>query len=91
MAAKIPRAGLAGLLLFGVLAAVLVYDSAQLSEHSCEVCVSYKGRNKCRTVEASTVAEARQGAVMNACTFVSAGIRESMACQRSRPVSESCD
>jgi len=53
--------------------------------------VSYKGRAKCRTVAASTVAEARQAAIMNACAFVSAGMRDSMACQRSPTTSESCE
>ena len=91
MAIKIPRAGRAGLVLFGGLAAMLVYGTVQMSEHSCEICVSYKGRDKCRTVAASTVAEARQAAIMNACAFVSAGIRDSMACQRTPITSESCD
>ena len=91
MATKLPRARRAGVLLFGGHAVVLVYGTVKMSEHSCDTCVSYKGRDKCRTVAASTVAEARQAAIMNACAFVSAGMRDSMACQRSPITRESCN
>jgi len=84
------RAGLAGaILLIGVILFV-VFQSLSLSEATCEVCMEYKGRRQCRTVAAATKDEAIQGAITNACAYISGGITEGMACGRMQPVSVSC-
>jgi hypothetical protein len=84
------RAGLLGAIVaIGVLA-YLVVQSFQLEAAVCEVCVSYHGRDMCRTVGGSTAKEAREAAITNACAFLSSGVTDSMACQRQTPVSESC-
>jgi hypothetical protein len=84
------RVGLAGLVfLLGVVAYVLA-GSFSVSAHSCEVCMEYKGRAQCRTVEAETIELARDGAIQNACAHLSGGVTDSMACHREAPKSAKC-
>lgn len=90
MVRRMSRAGLVGLLLIvGVVAWVLA-GSLSASGHSCEVCIEFGGRSQCRTVAAATVDLAREGAVQNACAFLSGGMTESMRCTRTPPISEKC-
>jgi len=84
------RVGTVGLALaIGVLA-ILIWQTLNLDAHSCEVCVEYHGKSQCRKVSGKTLDEARRGAITNACAFVSAGVTDSMACQRKPVVSEHC-
>src|SRR5688572_14647831 len=88
--AAMGRVGLAGLVfLLGVVAYVLA-GSFSVSAHSCEVCMEYKGRAQCRTVEAETIELARDGAIQNACAHLSGGVTDSMACHREAPKSAKC-
>lgn len=52
--------------------------------------MTYGGRSQCRTVSAASEAEAREGAIVNACAFLSGGVTDSMACQRTPATSERC-
>jgi hypothetical protein len=88
--AGMSRAGLAGFLLLASVLSYVLVESFMLEATTCEVCMRYRGRDQCRTVGASTVEEARTGAITNACAFLSSGVTDSMACQRETPVSESC-
>lgn len=72
------------------LAAVLFLTSLELTGHSCEVCMEYRDRGRCRRVSAASIDEARQGAIINACAFIANGVTQTMACQQLRPVSENC-
>jgi hypothetical protein len=84
------RAGIASLLLFLAIAAFLAYQTLNVASATCEVCVAYRGQQQCRTVSAATEEEALQGAIVNACAYVSSGVTDSMACQRGEPVSKKC-
>lgn len=84
------RAGLVGLILTIAIVGYVLAGSLSVSEHSCEVCMEYKGRSQCRTVAAATVELAREGAIGNACAYVAGGVTEGMACHRLEPVSEKC-
>lgn len=84
------RAGVAALVAFVGLAAFVVWQTLFLASASCEVCMTYGGRSQCRTVSAASEAEAREGAIVNACAFLSGGVTDSMACQRTPPTSERC-
>jgi hypothetical protein len=84
------RAGLVGLLLILGIVALLAASSMTASGHQCEVCVEYRGRSQCRTVAAATIELARDGAMNNACAFISGGVTDSMACQRQKPTREQC-
>jgi hypothetical protein len=52
-----------------------------------EVCMAYGGRTACRIASGATESAALQMAVSNACTFLAAGMTDSMACEHSTPVS----
>ena len=84
------RTGLIGLIAFLAVAAFIAYQSFLLAGITCEVCMSYRGGDQCRTVSAATEEEALQGAVINACAFISSGVTDSMACQRQEPTSKRC-
>ncbi len=87
-------AGRPGVIGFGLLVLVIgfvLYQSARLEAYSCEVCVEFEGREKCRTVGGPTIDGARSGAILNACAYVASGMANSMACQRKPPVSETCE
>ena len=77
-------------MILAVVAYVLA-GSWQAAGHTCEVCMQYKGRSQCRTVAAATAEMARDGAIQNACAFLSGGVTDSMACHREAPASEKCD
>lgn len=85
------RAGIAGVLLLGGVIAFVLLQSLALQQVTCEVCVEHNGRRQCRTVAAVTADEAIQGAITNACAFISGGMTDSMACGRSEPVSVKCE
>ena len=84
------RAGLASLLLFVAIAAFLAYQTLSVASVTCEVCMAYRGQQQCRTVSAANEGEALQGAILNACAFISSGVTDSMACQRGEPLSKKC-
>jgi hypothetical protein len=84
------RSSLASLLCFLALAGFIIWQTLGLAQATCEVCVEYRGLSQCRTVSAATPEEAQQGAVVNACAYVSSGVTDSMACQRATPVSSRC-
>ena len=87
---RVSRTGWIGLVSFGAVVAFIAYLSFQLSGVTCEVCMRYRGAEQCRTVSAATEEEALQGAVVNACAFISGGVTDSMACQRGEPLSQRC-
>jgi len=84
------RVGLIGLALLVAVIGYVVVSSIQIGASTCNVCMEFRGRSKCRTVGAKTVEEARRGAVDNACAFISSGVTDRMACAREVPVSEDC-
>lgn len=84
------RAGLVGFFLILAVVAYVLAGSMSVSDHTCEVCMAYNGRSQCRTVAAATVELAREGAIGNACAYISGGVTDSMACHRETPVSVSC-
>ena len=84
------RAGIIGAVLLAAVLGFVVFQSFRLESASCEVCMQYNGARQCRTVAGATRDEAREGAVTNACAFLASGVTDSMACQRTRPISETC-
>jgi hypothetical protein len=84
------RTGLVGLLFIVAVVAYVIAGSFSVSAHRCEVCMEYRGRSQCRTVEAATIELARDGAIQNACATISGGVTDSMACHRETPISANC-
>lgn len=84
------KVALAATILAVLTLALIVYSSTRLARVSCEVCVSFNGRNQCRTATAATQQEAIRTATDNACDFLSAGMAEGIRCSNTPPVSVTC-
>jgi hypothetical protein len=81
------------ILTFAVLApiaAVVVYSSFHVSQFACEVCISFQGRDQCRTVKAQTQEEALRGAIDNTCGILASGVTDTLRCQRTMPTTSKC-
>jgi hypothetical protein len=70
--------------------AVVVYNSFQVSDYECSVCITFFGRESCRTVNAKTEKEGIAAAIDNACATLASGVTETMRCQRTTPSKASC-
>jgi len=84
------RAGIVGLLFLAAIIVFVIGQSLFVEAHSCEICMEYDGRSQCRTVGAATIQQAREGAITNACAFLSSGVTGTIACHDRKPVSERC-
>ncbi len=84
------RIGLFGLLALFALMALIVWRSFQVGGVRCEVCIDYRGRSQCRTVDGTNREEALSAATTNACAFLSNGVTDSMACARTPPTKSEC-
>jgi hypothetical protein len=72
------------------IAAVVVYSSFQVSDYECEVCMSFGGREVCRTVTGKTEMEGLRTGIDNACAQLSSGVTETLRCQRTPPQKAEC-
>lgn len=74
----------------GGIIAVVVYSSFDVGAVRCEVCITFQGRESCRSVDGATEELARQAAVTNACALISSGVTDTMACARTKPTRSEC-
>jgi hypothetical protein len=63
----------------------VVYSSFQVSDFECDVCISFGGRDACRTVAGKTQEDAMRGALTNACALLSSGVTDTLRCERTKP------
>jgi hypothetical protein len=85
-----PRAGVLGLIALALFMLFVVYNSLQVSDVRCEVCITYAGRSQCRTVDGNSREEALMAATNNVCAFLSSGVTDTMACARTPPSKVEC-
>lgn len=78
---------LIGLLIFAAIIGLIVYSTMTLGGQRVEVCMAFNGRQSCRTASASTKQSALRTATSNACAELASGVTDSLACERSEPVS----
>jgi hypothetical protein len=81
------------LVTLGVLLPVIVYvvwSSFQVSDFECEVCITFGGRDACRTVAGKTEEEAMRGALNNTCALLSSGVTDTLRCERTTPRKLEC-
>jgi hypothetical protein len=71
-------------------AAVVIYNSFQVSDYECTVCITFFGQEACRTVNAKTEKEGFAAAIDNACALLASGVTETLRCQRTTPTKASC-
>ena len=81
---------LVAILFFLLVIGALVYSTLELSQHSCEVCITYKGQTNCSTASAPSREEATRTATDVACSPISGGMTESIQCTNTKPDSVSC-
>lgn len=77
----------------GVLLPVIgyvIYSSFQVSDFECEVCITFNGRDTCRTVAGKTEADSMRGAVTNTCALLASGVTDTMRCERTTPRKAGC-
>lgn len=70
--------------------AYLVYSSMGLSPVTCEVTVEFRGRRETRQASGMSEEEATMTAINNACTLITNGRDESMACSGAEPIEVNC-
>jgi hypothetical protein len=68
----------------------LVYSSMSLSPITCAVTVEFRGRTETRQASGVTEDEATTTGINNACTLITNGRDESMACTAAPPVRVEC-
>ncbi len=71
-------------------AVVVVYSSFHVSDYECEVCITFDGREECRTVTGKTEQEGLQTGVSNACALLASGVTDTMRCARTQPTKARC-
>ena len=81
---------LAAIVSVAALVSILVYGSMGTVQAECELCVEYNGRTECRRGSGADQEEAQQAAQKAACAVMSAGMAESVNCQRVPPTNVRC-
>lgn len=70
--------------------ATVIYVALGQSRVTCEVCMSYQGRQACEQTSAADSAEALMQATSSACSQISSGVTGTLQCNNSRPLSSHC-
>jgi hypothetical protein len=68
----------------------VVWSSFQVSDYECDVCITFGGRDACRTVAGKTEEEAMRGALNNTCALLSSGVTDTLRCERTTPRKLEC-
>src|SRR5262245_56485357 len=68
----------------------VIWSSFQVSEYQCELCMSFEGRDACRTVAGKTEEDAMRGALNNTCAQLSSGVTDTLRCERTTPRKLEC-
>ena len=76
-----------GVLFTAAILLLVLYSTLGNAKYRCEVCVSYQGRQACRTAAAATQEQAERTAKENACAQIASGVTDSIACDNSTPIS----
>jgi hypothetical protein len=72
------------------IAGFVVYSSLEVGSTRCEVCLEFRGRRACRAVDGATEEEAYRAALTNVCAQLASGVTDSLACERTDPLSRDC-
>ncbi len=73
-------------------AAVAALYAATLADAGarCEACVSFEGREACKSATGPSRDEAERSAIATACALVTGGVTQTIACQGLEPRSLDC-
>jgi len=81
------------LVTLGVLLPVIgyvVYSSLHVGDVECEVCITFEGRDACRTVAGKTQEDSLRGAITNTCAQLVSGVTDTLRCERTAPRKADC-
>lgn len=70
--------------------ALLLFNTLSAQKHECTVCVEFNGKRNCATASNETEAEAERAAQTTACGTLASGMDQSIACDRTPPISRQC-
>lgn len=84
------RAIVLAVVAFVAFMAFVMWSTTAGSEVRCEVCMSFNGLQNCATAAAPTREDAERAARTTACAPISGGVTDSIQCDRSQPVSRTC-
>ncbi|MEZ4705401.1 MAG: hypothetical protein R3A11_09480 [Bdellovibrionota bacterium] len=86
---RIPRWAKALLIVAAVVAPALwmTHDILQTQGTQCQVCVSFKGRQNCRSAQGPSKDECVRTGTDNACATITSGMTEIIQCTQSMPSS----
>ena len=70
---------------------LIVMGVRQSMTATCEVCITFQGRNACRAADGATEQEATRTATQNACAFIASGMTQSVQCGNQPPDSVVCE
>jgi hypothetical protein len=80
------------LVIVGIVLAMgyMIYTTMTGSELSCEVCIEFRGVTECRRATGKDRLEAETAAASTACSLLSGGVTDGIACRNTTPKSVSC-
>ncbi|HLY20100.1 MAG TPA: hypothetical protein VKR61_22890 [Bryobacteraceae bacterium] len=74
-----------GILFIALVVGFVVYSTLNTGRVRCEVCLTYRGQQSCRTASARTRELALRTATENACALISSGVTDSNQCNNTPP------
>jgi hypothetical protein len=74
-----------GIVFVAIVIGFVVYSTLTTGRIRCEVCVTFRGQQSCRTASASTRELALRTATENACAIISSGVTDSNQCHNTPP------
>jgi hypothetical protein len=74
-----------GLLFLALVIGFVIYSTMSTSRIRCQVCVTFRGQQACRTASASTRDLALRTATENACALLASGVTDSNQCNNTPP------
>jgi hypothetical protein len=74
-----------GILFLALVVGFVVYSTANTGRIRCAVCITFRGRQACRTASARTRDLALRTATENACALLASGVTDSNQCNSTPP------
>ena len=84
------KSTIAGLILLPPIIGLVIYNSFQVSDYECTVCIEFEGQTQCRTVTGHTEGEGLQSATTNVCATLAGGMTDTIHCERTPPKKSEC-
>ena len=84
------KAAIIGTLFGIIILGAVIFLSMGFDTHTCEVCITFKGRTQCRTAAGADRQTATQAAHDNACAFLVNSKTDGFLCGQTQPSKVVC-